>query len=450
MSCPQKISESSQLAFNSALNIFNVPPTNVSVARSYFAEILPLSAIDQTAPIQFRLFNDNLWTDMSRIYLMLELSIQKFHAGNWVAIVQGTDTDLAPIQAIGQTFIQQLKVQVGNVDVYDSGTLYPYRCYLTTELSYPECVKRTFLASIGYHISTKQDDAADAGFVKRQQRFDGGKTVQTYSRLDFDLGNQELYLLNNVDAIFTIYRAKNEFLLQNLSAPNLLGGAPPQYRLFLHNTKLYVKMIDVQPSLNIAIYQQLERQAAKYPIRRTEIRSTFLSAGRRELDYNVFSATIPRRLTIALVRSGAFNGDITLSPFNFQTFNLEELSVHAGGQIYPPVPYRLDFASATGKQFTRAFVDLYEALGLANADRSCGISWEQFENGGWSIFIIPLTSTLDDSCGFELLRTGTTSIHARFGEAIPAGGVEMIVMGEFDQMLMIDYNRRVLFDSNLG
>ena len=75
---------------------------------------------------------------MSRIYLMLELSIQKFHAGNWVAIVQGTDTDLAPIQAIGQTFIQQLKVQVGNVDVYDGGTLYPYRCYLTTELSYPD------------------------------------------------------------------------------------------------------------------------------------------------------------------------------------------------------------------------------------------------------------------------------------------------------------------------
>lgn len=444
MSCPQRISEASQLALNSALNIFSVPPTNVSVVRSYFTELLPMSAVfDQNAPLQFRLFNDNLWTDMSRIYLFLEVSIQKQaeNGGQWVKLA-ATDTNVAPIQGLGQTFIQQLKVQIGNTDIYDSGTLYPYRVYLTNELSYPAAVKRTFLAATGYRPSNAHDSSTDPGFVARCAQFAEGKQVQLMSRLDFDMGNQELYLLNNIDLLFTIYRAKDSFLLQTLKA----GGDTNQYRLVLHSAKLYAKMIDVQPSLNITIHGRLQQQAAKYALRRTEIRSTYLTAGRREVDYNVFSATIPRRVTIAFVASAAFNGDLGLSPFNFKPYWIRELTVQAGGQIYPPVPYNWDFDEG---QYVRAYVDFYEALGLANSDRSCDISWEQYGNG-WTIFVVPLTSTLDDTCGFELLRAGTTSIHAKFNGNVPAGGIEMIVLGEFDQLAHIDFNRRVLLDSTIG
>jgi hypothetical protein len=248
------------------------------------------------------------------------------------------------------------------------------------------------------------------------------------SRLDFDLANQELFLLNNIDALFTIYRAKDAFLVQNLGPrPN-----DTTVRVCVLSAKLYAKMVDVQPSLNMTIYSQLERQPARYSVRRTELRSTFLTAGRREVDHNVFSATIPRRLTIALVSSAAFNGDYALSPFNFTPFGIRELSIHAGGQIYPPVPYDWNF---TDGLYSRAFIDFYEALGQANSERTCDISWEQYARG-WTIFVVPLTSSLDDSCGFELLRSGTTSIHMKFSAAIPAGGVEMIVLGEFDQLIV--------------
>ena len=248
-------------------------------------------------------------------------------------------------------------------------------------------------------------------------------------------------MLNNIDALFSIYRAKDAFLLQNLIAASVT-----QHLLVLHSAKLYAKMIDVQPSLNISIYSQLERQTAKYAIRRTELRSTYLTAGRKEIDYNVFSAAIPRRLTIALVESDAFNGNAKKSPFNFKPFTIRELTVQAGGQLYPTVPYNFDFDN---NFFARGFLDMYEALGFANTDRTCNISWKQFASG-WTIFLVPLTATLDDSCGFELLRSGTTSVHAKFIDPVPAGGVEMIVMGEFDQMVIIDYNRRVLLDSNIG
>nr|CAD2205297.1 unnamed protein product [Meloidogyne enterolobii] len=415
MSCTKKINENSPLALNSALSIFTVPPTNVSVVRSFFREILPLSTITQDSPYLFRLFSDNLWTDLSRT--------------------------IAPIQGIGQTFVQQLKVTVGNTEVYDSGTLYPFKAYITNELSFPDNVKSNFLASIGYYKCDKHDDSTDSGFQKRCSLFAKGKHTQFLSRLDFDLGNQELFLLNNLDVNFNIYRSKNSFALQRLNATD-----ESQYRLYVHDVKLFVKMIEVQPSLNMNIYKTLEAKPATYAVRKTEIKSTFLTAGRTEIEYNAFSASIPRRITVALISNKAFNGDFGLSPFNFQPYDLRDISVHTGGHIFPLVAYKLKFKN---NLFVRAFVDMYEALGVANSDRSIDISMEKFKSG-WTFFVIPLTSTLDDSCGFELLKSGTTSIRLEFNTPIPAGGVEMIVLGEFDQMLMIDYNRHIVSDSNLG
>jgi len=441
MSCPKKISEQSALAFNSALNIFAVPPTNVSVCRSFFREVLPLSTVTQDSPYLFRMFSDNLWTDLSRVYLHLELSIEKEVSNIWQPISAVDDTDVGTIQAIGQTFVQQLKVEVGNTELYDSGPLYPYKAYLTNELSFSSNVKDHFLASVGYARSLKHDVATDEGFKARCAPFAGGRKAQFLSRLDFDMGNQELYLLNNLDLLFTIYRAKDNFLLQCLRP-----GAIPAYRLHLHDIKLYVKMVEVQPSLNLNIFKLLEKQPATYAVRKTEIKNCFLTAGRTEIDHNVFSAAIPRRLTIGLVQNQAFNGSLRYTPFNFRPYSIREISVHAGGQIYPAIPHRLDF---TRGNCMRPFVDMYEALGTANADRSFDISFAQFCEG-WTFFVVPLTSTLDDSCGFELLRSGTTSIRLQFNDEIPPHGVEMIVLGEFDQLIMIDYNRHIVTDSKIA
>lgn len=297
------------------------------------------------------------------------------------------------------------------------------------------------MASIGHRCERVQNDPASDGFKKRCKIFEGGKKAQLLSRLDFDLGNQELYLLNNLDLLFTIYRAKDSFALHVLNPADTT-----RYRLYVHDVKLYAKMIEVQPSLNMSIYQTLEKQPATYSVRKTEIKSHFINAGRYEVDYNAFSATVPRRITIGFVANKAFVGDYALSPFNFQPFDIRDIAVHAGGMIYPLVPYKLQF----DKDYcVRPYVDLYEALGMANSDRSLDISFDQFKSG-WTFFVIPLTSTLDDSCGFELLRSGTTSIRITFNKEIPEGGVEMIILGEFDQMIMIDYNRHIVSDSIVG
>ena len=442
MSCARKINENSSLALNSALNIFSIPPTNAAVTRSFFREILPLSTVSQEGPYLFSLFSDNLWTDLSQICLHLELRIERYNDVDnvWEALDAG-DTHLAPIQLLGQTFIQQLIVSVGTTEVYNSGTLYPYKAYITNELSYPKSVKESFLGAAGYYPIEDQDSAADTGFQHQCRRFVNSQLVHVQSRLDFDLSNQELYLLNQIDVLFTIYRARDSFLLHCLRQPNAR-----RYRLYLNNIKLYAKMIDVQPALNVTIHSALEKHPATYAVRKTDVKAQFISAGRTEFDYNCFSSTIPRRITIALIEHAAFDGALAHSPFNFKPFRLRTISVHAGGHIFPQIPYNLDFAN---EHSTRAYVDMYEALGMANSAHSMDISLKRF-NSGWTFFVIPLTSTLDDSCGFELLKSGTTTLRLQFDAPVPAGGIEMIILGEFDQMILVDQNRRVITDSTLG
>ena len=78
--------------------------------------------MSQEGPYLFRLFNDNLWTDLSRIYLHLELRIERYNdVDNVWEPLDANDTHLAPIQLLGQTFIQQLIVSVGTTEVYNSG-----------------------------------------------------------------------------------------------------------------------------------------------------------------------------------------------------------------------------------------------------------------------------------------------------------------------------------------
>ena len=90
---------------------------------------------------------------------------------------------------------------------------------------------------------------------------------------------------------------------------------------------------------------------------------------------------------------------------------------------------------------------LYEALGLANSDRSNGLSLDRFGNG-WCFFVIPLTSSLDDNCGLELVRNGPTNVRITFNSdsPVPAGGPELIVLAEFDQLVTVNFNRRVVTD----
>jgi hypothetical protein len=443
MSTLKKIDPASEDALHSSLDIFSVPPTNSSVLKASTREILPLNSIDdpKTDRFEFRVFSDSQWLDLSRTYVYLQLQLQKKNGQNWVNIDPQVDQNVATCQTLGQSFFKQLRVAIAGTEVYDSTQHYPYLCYLKNELNYSTSVKETILAAAGYARDSAMNNKDSPGFQMRNMQIGQGAPVEFVARLDFDLANQNRFLVNNVDLNFTLTKSDDDFLVHTLFA-----GDANTYRVRALNVRLYVVSVDLQPSLNLTIAQMLQKQSAKYPCRQMAIHTAYLTEGRTEFVHNLFTNVIPRRLIFALVPAEAYDGDKALDPFNCQPFDLREIIVNAGGLNYPSVGYNFNWDAAKGPvSFVRGYVDMMNASS-AQQNITNGITMAQFKNG-WTFFVVPLTASLEDSNGFEPVRYGTTTLSLKFNEKIPAKGVQLIYIGEFDQVITIDNARVVVTDN---
>ena len=152
----KKIDSSSVSTITSALNFFETPPTNVSIANSSYREYLTLNPINST-PFHFKIHPISSFIDPSKVifltyylfislkhfflkvYLFTEMCIKQIdNEGNRIDL--SADDIVAPIQLIGSTFIKNLKININGRDTFDSNGLYAYKTYFDTELSYPTTV----------------------------------------------------------------------------------------------------------------------------------------------------------------------------------------------------------------------------------------------------------------------------------------------------------------------
>lgn len=440
MSSLQKIDESSPSAGHSALDIFSVRPSNVAINKSGYVEIIPQNTITQEGPYEFQSYADNRWYDLSKVYVRLTLSIVKKDGSEYKPI-EATDKDIGVIQNPGQSFFETVKVFAQNVEI-SSQSHYPYLCYLKNMLSFTEEARSTLLVASGYYTDKKHDDSSDEGLKARVELFKNGNVAEFVAKLEFDLSNQDRFFLNNVNLMFQLHRVDDRFLLHatNVNDETL-------YRVKLHDMRLWIKMVDVIPSVNVGVLSALEKTSAKYALRKTDVRTLFLSEGRTEIAHNIYSSIRPRRLTVVMVDNEAYSGTIKKTPFNFKIFDLRTISVECGANTYPLTRYDLSFTK-TDPSYMRLFVDMHDALNVSRGNaETCGITLKKFLNG-WFTIVIPTNPLLDDGEGFELIEQGTTTLKLKFSKPIPAGGVSVIVLAEFDQLLSIDQNRVIIADGS--
>lgn len=265
-------------------------------------------------------------------------------------------------------------------------------------------VKDSFLTAAGYaRDGPDQDDVNGAGFRKRKSRFELSRTVELMTRLDADLFNQDLFMLNNIEIDVEIWPHSSEFLL--ISAPPAPPAAQQRYVLEIMACKLYVKTVDLMDGLSLDIARRLDTNVARYGIRKTMLKSISLTEGRTEFSYALFTEELPRRVLIGMVANSAYNGNagnINSSPFKFQPFSVREITLNAGGRDYPQVHYELDFANSN---YVRAYHDHQEFLNHAYTTESNGIDYSMFGDG-WTVFAFMLTNSLEviEGCGNYLFK----------------------------------------------
>jgi len=436
----QKIDKDSVNSITNALDFFQIPPTNVSVSSAKVFEILPSNPLSDI-PFHFKIHASNNFVDLSKCYLFTEFRIRKEVGGTLVNLAAGDK--VAPIQMIGQTFINNMKISINGREIYNSNSLFAYKTYFSHELSYPLDAKNSHLNAAGYYADDGIQMEAGNGFDKRKDLFAESKTVQCIAKIDADIFNQPLYLINHSEVDIDILPNSNNFVLS--APPPTTGASVPAYHFEILNCKLYVKKVDLMDGLALDIARRLEMEPARYAVRKSMMKSLFISEGRFEFNANLFMDQIPRRITLGLVENSNYVGSIK-SPFNFEPFDVREISIVANGRTYPQASYSLDYAN---NKYVRVFNDMNEAVGFGNTMEGNGITFGQYGKTH-CIYVFNLTNSGEDQGGiFDLIKNGTTAVNIKFNKPVQKGGLMLIVMGEADSLIMLDKNRMISSDTTV-
>nr|CAD2204599.1 unnamed protein product [Meloidogyne enterolobii] len=437
----KRIDRDSLDTITNAVEIFQVPPTNVTISSSKTFEILPSNPLTDT-PFHFKIHSSENFIDLSKCYLFTEFRIRKENA-NGQPVNITLDENVAPIQMIGNTFINNMRISINGREIFNSNSLYAYKTYFSHELSYSLGAKSSHLNAAGYYYDSGVSQEAGASFNSRKSLFTNSRTAQFISKLDADLFNQPQYLVNHCEVDIEILPNDTKFLL---IAPLPIGAQPTRYIFEVVSCKLYVKKLDLMDGLALDIARRLDVKPARYAIRKTMMKPLFISQGRYEFHANLFMDQIPRRITLGLVANSDYVGTQERSPFNFQPFRVREISIIANGRSFPQSPYDFDYGS---NRYARAFHDMNEAIGFSGTPENNGITYQQYGRTH-CIYVFNLTNSGEDNGGtFDLIKNGSTAVNIKFSQAVPEGGVMLIVMGETDALIMLDKNRSITSDTTI-
>ena len=381
--------------------------------------------------------------DLAETLLHLKVKIQK---GDGTDI--GDDENVGPSNLFLHSLFSQVDMFLNQRLVSSSTPTYPYRAMIETLLSYGRDAKLTQLQGALYYKDTagKMDvvnanaENADAntGLKTRSKLFKGGKSVDMMGRLHGDIFNQDKYLLNRVDLILKFVRSRNTFSL-------LSSEDDADYKVLIQTATLWVRKVQLAPSIRLAHEKALMRGNAKYPINRVLCNVYSISRGNMNMvKDNLFNGQLPNRVIIGMLDNDAYNGSFAKNPFNFKHHSLTTLGLYVNGEPMPGKPLETKFTADGGKNYINAYLSLFH--GSESFGKDCGnhISREEYAEG-YSLFAFDLSPDLSDGGHLSLLKKGNLKLEMTFGTPL-ANTVMVIVYAEFDNLIEITRERTVLFD----
>ncbi len=432
------VDEASLPCSRSELDIFGLPPTNIAIEREWNEEIPVVNSINDQGPWEFRIPADPHFIDLRHNYLHMALKIVDKDGKDLPALEEGADPTVGPVDLLPMSLIRNVRVYLNSQLVWEGNGLYPFKCFLEMYLNHGADARNSYAKIMG--MMPDEDNTANLieneGFITRAKPFYGGKTVEFIAPVFCDLFTQEKFLLPNIDLRMELTRSSDAFCL-------LSSTADSKYRLKIESMKWVVRKVQIVSSYQLALEEALKTRYSNYALRRTFLTSLHIDEGRMTAPLSsLLTAQIPRRILVALIDAQAYHGHFTKTPFKFANFNIKEAYVTAAGQKYPNYPLRADWKQG---RFSEMYYNLFDAIGMTGDNRGNLITPEKFEKS-FCVLAFDLTPCANDSNQFELISTGTTSLHLEFSEPVPKPGIQALCYFEFDNCIHIDQNRVCKFD----
>ena len=146
------------------------------------------------------------------------------------------------------------------------------------------------------------DPVLNTGLGTRSEWTKTSKTVELQGRIHSDLFNQEKLILNGVDLMVKLHRHKPEFCL-------LSADIAPAYKIIIVDAILYIKKIELTPSVFNAINSVLNDKNAQYAITRTTPKVFTVPRGQQSQHIdNAFLSEIPKSIAACMMDNDFYNG----------------------------------------------------------------------------------------------------------------------------------------------
>ena len=472
----------------SEIDLFSVPPTQLSLEKGRWIDYRPLSSVqNDDAAITFMISGTDEYLDLSKTILIVEGTVEASDGTSQVTASQ------APVNNFLHSLFKQVDVYLNGKQVTPAMGTYPYRAYIETLLNYDVSAKKSQLSSALYFkdtpghmeeggglpsttvIKTNQDQASaigkakfskienvmisgtgNQGFAKRSKFISEGKKFVLSGPIFSDIFMCDRLLLNMVDLKVVLNRAPNAFCLMDVAAT----ASQINPKVKFEDVVLKIRKVKVDETVSIANEQILKRTPALYPIRRVECKALTIPANLPHVRKdNIFSGMIPKSFVFGLVDAAAFSGiyggDQGSSkgfkhgnPYNFQHFNVSTITLTVNGEEVPFKQLTLDYKGGNAeknKDFVQAYNTLFSGTGKMYTNTGLDITREEYDKG-YTLYVFDLTPDMCNTSGyFNAIQRGSLSVDITFGEASKVP-IAMVCYGDFENIISINSERNVIYD----
>ena len=322
---------------SSRLDLFFTSSTQSSFQKGKSIDYHPITSLSDGGPIEFKVSGSGKeFLDLARSYLYLKVKVSKADGSNLDAASKVGFANY-PIASL----FNQVDVILGGQLISSATSSYAHRSILEVLLNYDKEAAESQLGCALYSKDTagqmeEMDISADpvlnTGLKTRSEWTKKSKIVELQGRIHTYLFNQENLTLNGVDVTVKLHRHKSEFCL-------LRADTAPAYEITIVDAILYVKKIELTPSVFSAISTVLSDKNAQYIITRTTPKVFTVPRGQQSQHIdNAFLDEIPKRIAICMMDNDFYNGNYKKNSFNFQHHNLTQIGISVNGEEIPFKP----------------------------------------------------------------------------------------------------------------
>ncbi len=390
--------------YNTALNLSQIPVTDVSVVSQKIDQIFP--TFSESTFLEFNIEGDSEhYIDLQNTFLYMRLKCTD-KAGEPLA--PSSETSVA--NGIFSTMFQTLDIYVNNVNICSGSNLYNYSAYLNKIINYGGQSRATKLRSELLFKETTGTalDTNNNAYVQLK-KISSKDSFEVYSRLSHPLFFQDKLIPPNVSIKIRLRRAPAQFCLLSTA---LAEGAVYDEKLKLVESFMDVKKVIINSKIEEMHKSILNKNQRMYfPFFDYQTLSFVVSKGSLQFTSETLMTEVPQFAMVAITQSKNFNGEVSKNPFEFKSNGLSSVYMTVNGQKQMMSNMNMSIDNNLYIRLYRQFCDVISSYG-----EMTDLTVEDYISN--SYFIVPVNwSNSGKQDRFELQKTGNVKVHLTFESA---------------------------------